>query len=84
MGVNRLPPDVRGQELIVWPMDIMSHIWFVLGCREEKEATEVRDTDLEPPARTEKYITSIMDEGTSDNMDEVGIPMLVSRYNIAI
>jgi hypothetical protein len=65
-------------------MDIMSHIWFVLGCGEEKEATEVRDTDLEPPARTEKYITSIMDEGSSDNMDEAGIPMLVSEYNIAI
>ena len=80
MGVNRLPPDVRGQEVIVWPMDIMSHIWFVLGCGKEKEATEVRDTDLEPPARTEKYITSIMDEGLSDNMDEAGIPMLVSRY----
>jgi len=84
LGVNRLPPDVRGQELIVWPMDIMSHIWFVLGCGEEKEATEVRDTDLEPPARTEKYITSIMDEGSSDNMDEAGIPMLVSEYNITI
>ena len=84
MGVNRLPPDVRGQELIVWPMDIMSHIWFVLGCGGEKEATEVRDTDLEPPARTEKYITSIMDEGSSDNMDEAGIPMLVSEYNITI
>jgi len=55
-----------------------------LGCGEEKEATEVRDTDLEPPARTEKYITSIMDEGSSDNMDEAGIPMLVSRYNITI
>ena len=55
-----------------------------LGCGEEKKATEVRDTDLEPPARTGKYITSIMDEGTSDNMDEAGIPMLVSRYNIAI
>jgi len=65
-------------------MDIMSHIWFFLGCGEEKEATEVRDTDLEPPARTEKYITSIMDEGSSDNMDEAGIPMLVSEYNIAI
>ena len=56
----------------------------MLGCGEEKEATEVRDTDLEPPARTEKYITSIMDEGSSDNMDEAGIPMLVSEYNIAI
>jgi len=65
-------------------MDIMSHIWFVLGCGEEKEATEVRDTDLEPHARTEKYITSIMDEGSSDNMDEAGIPMLVSEYNITI
>jgi len=65
-------------------MDIMSHIWFVLGCGEEKEATEVRDTDLEPPARTEKYITSIMDEGSSDNMDEAGIPMFVSEYNITV
>ena len=53
-----------------------------LGCGEEKKATEVRDTDLEPPARTEKYITSIMDEGSSDDMDEAGIPMLVSEYNI--
>ena len=65
-------------------MDIMSHIWFFLGCGEEKEATKVRDIDLEPPARTEKYITSIMDEGSSNNTDEVGIPMLVSEYNIAI
>ena len=31
-----------------------------------------------------KYITSIMDEGSSDNMDEAGIPMLVSEYNRAI
>ena len=84
MGVNRLPLDVRGQELIVWPMDIMSHIWFVLGCGEEKETTEVQDTDLKPPARTEKYITSIMDEGSSDNMNEAGIPMLVSEYNITV
>ena len=55
-----------------------------LGCGEEKEPTEARNNDLEPPARTEKYITSIMDEGSSDNMDEVGIPMLASEYNIAI
>ena len=75
---------MRGQELIVWPMDIMSHIWFVLGCGEKKEATEVWDTDLEPPARTEKYITSIMDEGSFDNMNEAGIPMLVSEYNITV
>ena len=61
-------------------MDIMSHIWFFLGCGEEKEATEVRDTDLEPPARTEKYITSIIDEESFDHLDEVVIPMLVSRY----
>ena len=54
------------------------------GDGEEKEATEVRDTDLEPPARTEKYITSIMDEGSSEKMDEAGIPMLVSEYNIRI
>ena len=46
----------------------------------EKEPTEARNNDLEPPARTKKYITSIMDEGSSDNMDEAGIPMLVSRY----
>ena len=65
-------------------MDIMSHIWFVLGCGEEKKAIEGRDTDLKPPARTEKYIASIMDEGSSDNMDEAGIPMLVSEYNITI
>ena len=32
----------------------------------------------------EKYITSIMDEGSSDNMDEAGIPMLVSESNITI
>ena len=50
------------------------------GDGEEKEAAEVRDTNLEPPARTEKYITSIMDEESSDHLDEVGIPMLVSIY----
>ena len=57
---------------------------FFWGCGEEKEPTEARNIDLEPPARTEKYITSIMDEGSSDNMDEAGIPMLVSKYNITI
>ena len=51
-----------------------------LGCGEEKEPTEAQNNDLEPPARTEKYITSIMDEESSDHMDEAGIPMLVSRY----
>ena len=34
----------------------------------------------EPPARTKNYIASIMDEESSDHMDEAGIPMLVSRY----
>ena len=29
---------------------------------------------------TEKYITSKMDEESSDHLDEVGIPMLVSIY----
>ena len=53
---------------------------FFLGCGEEKEPTGARNIDLEPTARTEKYITSIMDEESSDNLDEVGIPMLVSRY----
>ena len=53
---------------------------FFLGCGEEKEPTETRNNDLKPTARTEKYITSTMDEESSDNMDEVGIPMLVSRY----
>ena len=48
-----------------------------LGCGEEKEPAEVRITDLEPPARTEKY-------RSSDNMDEAGIPMLASEYNIVI
>ena len=57
---------------------------FFLGCGEEKEPTEARNNDLEPPARTEKYITSIMDEESSDHMDEAGIPMLVSGYNIVI
>ena len=53
---------------------------FFLGCGEEKEPTEARNNDLEPTARTEKYITSIMDEESSDHTDEAGIPMLVSRY----
>ena len=47
---------------------------FFLGCGEEKE----------PTARTEKYITSIMDEESSDYMDEAGIPMLVSGCNMLI
>ena len=51
-----------------------------LGCGEEKEPTEAQNNDLEPPARTEKYITSIMDEESSDHTDEASIPMLVSRY----
>ena len=51
-----------------------------LGCGEEKKPTEARNNDLEPTARTEKYITSIMDEESSDHIDEAGIPMLVSRY----
>ena len=55
---------------------------FFMGCGEEKEPTEARNNDLEPTARTEKYITSIMDEESSDHMDEVGIPMLVSEYNM--
>ena len=53
---------------------------FFLGCGEEKESTEARNNDLELTARTEKHITSIMDEESSDNLDEAGIPMLVSRY----
>ena len=53
---------------------------FFLGCGEEKEPTEAWNNDLEPTVRTEKYINSIMDEESSDNMDEAGIPMLVSRY----
>ena len=53
---------------------------FFLGCGEEKEPTEARNNDPEPTARTEKYITSIMDEESSDHTDEAGIPMLVSRY----
>ena len=53
---------------------------FFLGCGEEKEPTEAQNNDLEPTARNEKYITSIMDEESSDHLDEVGIPMLVSRY----
>ena len=57
---------------------------FFLGCGEEKEPTEARNNDLEPTARTEKYITSIMDKEPSDNLDKAGIPMLISRYNIAI
>ena len=36
--------------------------------------------DLDPTARTEKYITSIMDEESYDHLDEAGIPMLVSIY----
>ena len=46
-------------------MDIMSHIHFLLGCGEEKEPTEAQNNDLEPTARIEKYITSIMDEESS-------------------
>ena len=38
---------------------------FFLGCGEEKEPTESRNIDLEPSARAEKYITSIMDEESS-------------------
>ena len=53
---------------------------FFLGCGEEKEPTEARNDDLKPSARTEKYITSIMDEESSNDLDEAGIPMLVSRY----
>ena len=34
--------------------------------------------------KNKKYITSIMDEESSDHMDEAGIPMLVSGYNIII
>ena len=51
------------------------------GDGEEKGTAEVRDTDLEPPARTEKYITSIMDEESYDHLDEAGIPMLVLFKN---
>ena len=61
-------------------MDIMSHIHFLLGCGEEKEPTESWNNDLEPTTRTEKYITSKMDEESSDHLDEAGIPMLVSIY----
>ena len=57
---------------------------FFLGYGEEKESTEARNNDLEPTARTDKYITSIMDEESSDHMDEAGIPMLVSGYNQVI
>ena len=53
---------------------------FFLGCGEEKEPTEARNNDLEPTARTENDITSIMDEESSDNLDKAGIPMLVSRF----
>ena len=53
---------------------------FFLGCGEEKEPTEARNNDLEPTSRTEKYITSIMDEESSDHLDEAGKPMLVSIY----
>ena len=53
---------------------------FFLGCGEEKEPTEARNNDLEPTARTEKYITSIMDEESYDHLDEAGIPMLISIY----
>ena len=75
---------MRGQELIVWPMDIISHNWFAMGCGEEKKQTETWNHDPEPPARTKKYIASIMDEESSDHMDEAGIPMLISGYNIKI
>ena len=37
-----------------------------LGCGEEKKPTEARNNDIEPTARTEKYITSIMDEESFD------------------
>ena len=53
---------------------------FFLGNGEEKDSTESRNNDIEPTARTEKYITSIMDEESSDNLDKAGIPMLVSIY----
>ena len=53
---------------------------FFLGSREEKEPTKAGNIDLEPTARTEKYITSIMDEESSDHLDEAGISMLISRY----
>ena len=53
---------------------------FFLGCGEEKKSTEARNIDLEPTTRTEKYITSIMDEESYDHLDEAGIPMLVSIY----
>ena len=53
---------------------------FFLGCVEEKKPIEARNIDLEPTARTEKYITSIMDEESYDHLDEAGIPMLVSIY----
>ena len=53
---------------------------FFLGCGEEKKPTEARNIDLEPTTRTEKYITSIMDEESYDHLDEAGIPMLVSIY----
>ena len=53
---------------------------FFLGCGEEKEPTEAWNNDLEPTARTEKYITSIMDEESYDHLDEAGIPMLISIY----
>ena len=34
--------------------------------------------------RNKKYITSIMDEESSDHMDETDIPMLVSGYIIVL
>ena len=61
-----------------------SYSFLLLECGEEKEPTEARNNDLEPPARTKKYITSIMDEESSNHMDEAGIPMLVSEDNQVI
>ena len=55
---------------------------FFLGCGEEKEPTVARNIYIEPTARTEKYITSIMDEESSDHLNEAGIPMLISGYSI--
>ena len=84
MGVNRLPPDVRGQELIVWPMDIISHILFSWGVEKKRNQLKPGTTIPNHLQRTKKYITSIMDEESSDHMDEVGIPMLVLGYNQVI
>ena len=52
----------------------------------EKRRNELKPgtTILNHLQRTKKYITSIMDEESSDHMDEAGIPMLVSGYNIII